>query len=163
MDTYMRRSPIYYAVRIQGSTNEFGWQLSNGDEIDEFAKKFNMEWEWNSNSGVLSFKDKSKGVKLNRPEHVLIGDVVVAYDDWGTWRVYECTSEDFEKIFIGIGKREGGVHTNSALVKLASDVDDLMAEMGANPPLDETSRSWYATITAQLLAFNTRLKEAIGM
>ena len=48
MDTYMRRSPIYYAVRIQGYTNEFGWQLSNGDEIDEFAKKFNMEWEWNS-------------------------------------------------------------------------------------------------------------------
>ena len=66
MNTYMMKSPVYYAVSIQG------------------------------------FKDKSEGVKLNRPEHVQIGHVVVAYDDWGTWRVEVWSSEEFEKKFIKV-------------------------------------------------------------
>ena len=53
--------------------------------------------------GVLSFYDKSKGVKLDRPEYVQIGDVVMAYDDYGTWRVYNYISEEFEKKFIKVG------------------------------------------------------------
>lgn len=109
MDTYMMKSPIYYAVSIQGFHNEFGWYLwsETEDEIDKFAKKFNMDWHWNMRTGVLSFEDKSKGVKLNRPEHVQIGDVVVAYDDWGTWRVYVWTSENFEKSFIKVNGQKG--------------------------------------------------------
>ena len=102
MNTYMKKSPIYYAIVIQGFQNKFGWYLSNEDEIDEFAKKFNMDWDWDSKNEVLSFSDKSKGIKLNRPEHVQIGDVVVAYDDWGTWRVDVWTSDEFEKNFIRV-------------------------------------------------------------
>ena len=102
MNTYMMKSPIYYAISIQGFQNKFGWYLSNEDEIDEFAKKFNMDWHWNMRKGILSFTDKSEGVKLNRPEHVKIEDVVVAYDDWGTWHVDVWTSEEFEKKFIKV-------------------------------------------------------------
>lgn len=51
-----------------------------------------MDWHWDSKNGVISFYDKSDGIKLNRPEHVQIGDVVVAYDDWGTWHVYDYDS-----------------------------------------------------------------------
>ena len=85
MNTYMMKSPIYYAVSIQGYQNKFGWYLCDEteDELIEFAKMVNADWTWNMRTGVLSFKDKSEGVKLNRPEHVKIGDVVVAYDDWG--------------------------------------------------------------------------------
>ena len=103
MNTYIMKSPIYYAVSIQGYPYDSAWHLSNEDEIDEFAKKFNMDWHWNMRTGVLSFKDKSEGIKLKRPEHVQIGDVVVAYDDCGTWRVYNYTSEEFEKKFIKVG------------------------------------------------------------
>lgn len=102
MNTYMKKSPIYHTIFIQGFQNKFGWYLSNEDEIDEFAKKFNMDWSWNMRKGVLSFKDKSEGVKLNRPEYVQIGDVVVAYNDWEKWRVDVWTSEDFDKNFIKI-------------------------------------------------------------
>ena len=107
MNTYMMKSPIYYAVAIRGFKNEFGWYLSNEEEIDEFAKKFNMDWHWNMRKGVLSFEDKLEKVKLNRPEHVQIGDVVVAYDDWETWRVYVWTSEEFEKNFIRVNEQKG--------------------------------------------------------
>ena len=100
MNTYIMKSPIYYAVSIQGYPYDSAWHLSNEDEIDEFAKKFNMDWRWNMRTGVLSFYDKSKGVKLDRPEYVQIGDVVMAYDDCGTWRVYTWSYEDFEKKFI---------------------------------------------------------------
>ena len=57
-------------------------------------------------TGVLSFKDnKSKGVNLNRPEYVKIGDVVVAYDDWERHAVVQVwTSEEFEKKFIKVDK-----------------------------------------------------------
>lgn len=102
MNTYMMKSPIYYAVSIQGYQNKFGWYLSNEDEIDKFAKKFNMDWHWNMRTGVLSFEDKSKGIKILRPEYVKIGDVVAAYDDWETWRVHVWTSEEFEKKFIKV-------------------------------------------------------------
>ena len=47
-----------------------------------------------------------RGVKLNRPEHVQIGDVVVAYNDWGKWRVDVWTSEEFEKKFIKVERME---------------------------------------------------------
>jgi len=107
--TYMMKSPIYYAVGVKGSqvfwkngTDSY-YVLENEDEIDEFAKKFNMDWHWNMRTGVLSFEDKSEGVKINRPEYVEIGDVVVAYYDWDKWRVYVWTSEDFEKKFIKVG------------------------------------------------------------
>ena len=106
MNTYMMKSPIYYGIAIQGFKNKFGWYLSNEDEIDEFAKKFNMDWHWNMRRGILSFEDKSEGVKLNRPEHVQIGDVVVAYDDWETWRIDVWTSEDFMKKFIRVEQRK---------------------------------------------------------
>ena len=102
MNTYIMKSPIYYAIFIHGFNDKDGWHLSNEDEIDEFAKKFNMDWHWNMRTGVLSFYDKSNGVKLKRPEHVQIGDVVMAYDDCGTWRVYNYTSEEFEKKFIKV-------------------------------------------------------------
>ena len=107
MTLYMKKSPIYYVIHIQGFKNEFGWYLSNEDEIDEFAKKFDMDWHWNMRTGVLSFEDKSKRVKLNRPEHVQIGDVVAAYDEGGSWCggiwwVHVWTSEEFEKQFIRI-------------------------------------------------------------
>lgn len=102
MNTYMMKSPVYYAVSIQGFKDKNRWHLSNKNEIDEFAKKFNMYWYWNIKEGVLSFRDKSDGVKLNRPEHVQIGHVVVAYDDWGTWRVEVWSSEEFEKKFIKV-------------------------------------------------------------
>lgn len=105
MTLYMKKSPIYYTISIQGFKDKDGWHLSNKDEIDEFAKKFNMYWYWNIRNGVLSFRDKSEGIKLNRPEGVQIGDVVVAYDDWETWRVYAWASEEFEKQFV---KVEGG-------------------------------------------------------
>ena len=95
----MMKSPTYYAVSIQGYRNKFGWYLSNEDEIDEFAKKFNMDWHWNMRTGVLSFKDKAEGENLYRPEHVQIGDVVVAYNDCETWRVEVWTSEGFYKKF----------------------------------------------------------------
>ena len=100
MNKYIMKSPIYYAVSIQGCHDNNGWHLSNEDEIDEFAKKFNMDWRWNMRTGVLSFYDKSKGVKLDRPEYVQIGNVVMAYDDCGTWRVYTWSYEDFKKKFI---------------------------------------------------------------
>ena len=104
MNTYMMKSPTYYAVSIQGYQNKFGWYLcaETEDELMEFARKFNMDWSWNMRKGVLSFKDKSEGVKLHRPEHVQIGDVVVAYDDWGKWRVQVWTSEEFDKKFIKV-------------------------------------------------------------
>ena len=50
---------------------------------------------------------------------------------------------------------------SNALDDLVSDVDRLVSEMGSNLPSDETSRSWYAAISAQFLAFNRRLREAI--
>ena len=108
MNTYMMKSPRYYAVKVKGQ--QVFWQngeasyyvLKNAGEIDEFAKKFNMGWAWDKRTGVLSFKDKSEGVKLNRPEHVKIGDVVAAYNDWETWRVQVWTSEEFEKKFIKV-------------------------------------------------------------
>ena len=103
MDTYMMKSPIYYAVEVKGKkailkngTDSY-YVLENDDEIDEFAKKCNMDWFWNMRTGGLSFEDKS--LMLKRPEYVQIGDVVVAYDDWGTWRVQTWTSEEFEKKF----------------------------------------------------------------
>ena len=102
MTLYKKKSPIYYTIFIQGFKDKNGWHLSNEDEIDEFARKFNMDWSWNMRTGILSFKDKSDGVKLNRPEHVQIGDVVVAYDDWGTWRVQVWTFEEFDKKFIKV-------------------------------------------------------------
>lgn len=102
MNTYMMKSPIYYIIVIQGFKDKNGWYLSNEDEIDEFSRKFNMDWSWNMRKGVLSFKDKSEGMKLNRPEHVQLGDVVGAYDDWGTWRVQVWTSEEFDKKFIKV-------------------------------------------------------------
>ena len=108
MNTYMLKSPIYYAVGVKGSEvflesgKDSYYVLENDDEIDEFAKKFNMDWHWNMRKGILSFEDKSTGVKLNRPEHVQIGDVVVAYNDWETWRVQTWTSEEFEKKFIKV-------------------------------------------------------------
>lgn len=102
MNTYMKKSPIYHTIFIQGFKDKNGWYLSNEDEIDEFAKKFDMDWHWNMRKGILSFEDMSKGVKLNRPEYVKIGDVVVGYDDWGTWRVDVWTSEEFEKNFIRV-------------------------------------------------------------
>lgn len=103
MNTYIMKSPIYYAIFIHGFNDKDAWYLSNEDEIDEFARKFNMDWRWNMRTGVLSFKDKSEGMKLKRPEHVQIEDVVVAYDDWGTWRVDNYTSEEFKKKFIKVG------------------------------------------------------------
>ena len=104
MELYMKKSPIYHTIFIQGFKDKNGWYLCDEteDEIDEFASKFNMDWSWNARKGVLSFKDKSEGVKLNRPEHVQLGDVVVAYDDWGTWRVQVWTSEEFDKKFIKV-------------------------------------------------------------
>ena len=50
---------------------------------------------------------------------------------------------------------------SNALDDLVADVDRLVSEMGSNLPSDETSRSWYAAISAQFLAFNRRLREAI--
>ena len=104
MNTYMMKSPLYYAVSIQGYQNKFGWYLcpETEDELMEFAKKFNMDWHWNMRKGILSFNDKSEGVKINRPEHVKIGEVVVAYNDWETWRVEVWTFEEFEKKFIKV-------------------------------------------------------------
>jgi len=102
MTLYMKKSPIYYTIFIQGFKDKNGWYLSNEDEIDEFAKKFNLDWHWNMRKGVLSFKDKSDGEKIYRPGYVQIGDVVAAYDDWGTLRVEVCTSEEFEKKFIKV-------------------------------------------------------------
>lgn len=106
MNTYMMKSPIYYAVSIQGLLDKYGWYLCDEteNELDEFAKMVNADWSWNMRTGVLSFRDRSEGVKLNRPEHVKIGDVVVAYDDWGKWRVDVWTSEEFEKKFIKVDK-----------------------------------------------------------
>ena len=103
MNTYMMRSPIYYAIFIQGFKDDNWWHLSNRSEIDEFAKKFNMYWYWNIKDGVLSFSDKSEGLKLVRPEHVQIGDVVVAYDDWDTWRVQVWNKDEFDKKFVKFG------------------------------------------------------------
>ena len=107
MNTYKMKSPIYYTIFIQGSKGKNGWYLSNEDEIDEFAKKFNMDWYWNMRKGILSFKDKSEGVKLLRPEYVKIGDVVAAYDDCGTWRVDLWDLEAFENNFISIKEQNG--------------------------------------------------------
>ena len=52
---------------------------------------------------------------------------------------------------------------SNALDNLVADVDRLVSEMGSNLPLhsDETTRSWYASISAQFLAFNRRLRAAI--
>lgn len=106
MNTYMMKSPTYYAVSIQGFQNKFGWYLcgETEDELMEFAKKFNMDWSWNMRTGVLSFKDKSDGVKRVMPEYVQIGDVVTAYDDWGrgTCYIQVWTSEEFDKKFIKV-------------------------------------------------------------
>ena len=113
MNTYMMKSPTYYAVKVKGSQvfwkngKDSYYVLENEDEIDEFAKKFNMDWHWNMRTGILSFEDKSNGVKINRPEHVQIGDVVVAYNDWETWRVDVWTSEEFEEKFIKINEHKG--------------------------------------------------------
>ena len=103
MNTYMKKSPIYHVIHIQGFQNEFGWYLSNEDEIDEFAKKFNMDWHWNMRKGVLDFTDKGGETTLNRPWNVKIGQVVVAYDDCGTWREELWDLEEFEKKFIKVG------------------------------------------------------------
>jgi len=104
MNTYMMKSPIYYAIFIQGFKDKNGWYLSNEEEIDEFARKFNMTWSWNMRKGVLSFKDKSEGVKRVKPEYVQIGDVVTAYDDWerGTCYAQVWTSKEFDKKFIKV-------------------------------------------------------------
>ena len=107
MTLYMKKSPIYYTIFIQGFKDKNGWYLSNEDEIDEFAKKFNMDWHWNMRHGVLDFKDKSERVTLNRPWNVKIGQVVVAYDDWGTWRVDLWDLEEFEKQFIRVNEQKG--------------------------------------------------------
>lgn len=52
---------------------------------------------------------------------------------------------------------------SNALDNLVADVDRLVSEMGSNLPLysDETTRRWYASISAQFLAFNRRLRDAI--
>ena len=48
--TYMMKSPTYYAVEVKGrkafwkNGKDFYYVLENEDEIDEFAKKFNMDW-----------------------------------------------------------------------------------------------------------------------
>ena len=55
--------------------------------------------------GILSFEDKTNGMPLVRPEHVFIGDFVVAYDDWGTWRIEQWTSEAFMKKFIRVEQK----------------------------------------------------------
>ena len=107
MDIYMKKSPVYYTIFIQGFKDKNGWYLTNEDEIDEFAKKFNMDWHWNMRKGVLDFKNKSEEVKLNRPWNVKLGQVVVAYDDWGTLRVDLWDLDEFEKQFIGINEQEG--------------------------------------------------------
>ena len=52
--------------------------------------------------GVLDFKDKCEGVKLNRPWNVKIGDVVVAYDDGGTLRIDLWYLDEFEKQFVKV-------------------------------------------------------------
>ena len=103
MNTYMMKSPVYYAVSIQGCQNKFGWYLTNEDEIDEFASKFDMHWSWNARRGILTFKDIGYGVSLKRPNFVKIGDAVTAYDDLGIWRVQVWTSEELEKKFIKVG------------------------------------------------------------
>ena len=84
---------------IKGAMKEeYGGNLYTN--IDEGS--VDADWSWNMKTGVLSFRDKSDGVKLNRPEHVKIGDVVAAYNDWETWRVQVWTSEEFEKKFIKV-------------------------------------------------------------
>lgn len=50
---------------------------------------------------------------------------------------------------------------SNALDNLVADIDRLLSEMGSNLPPDETYRSWYAAISAQFLAFNRRLRDAI--
>ena len=52
---------------------------------------------------------------------------------------------------------------SNALDNLVADVDRLVSEMGSNLPLhsDETTRSWCASTSAQFLAFNRRLRDAI--
>ena len=50
---------------------------------------------------------------------------------------------------------------SNALDNLVADVDRLVSEMGSNLPPDENSCSWYASISAQFLAFNRRLRDAI--
>lgn len=50
---------------------------------------------------------------------------------------------------------------SNALDDLVADIDRLVSEMGSNLPPDETSRRWYAGISAQWLAFNRRLRDAI--
>ena len=104
MNTYMKKSPIYHAIVIRGYQNKFGWYLcaETEDELMEFAKKFNMDWSWNMRKGVLDFKDKCEGVKLNRPWNVKIGDVVVAYDDGGTLRIDLWYLDEFEKQFVKV-------------------------------------------------------------
>ena len=129
MNKYIMKSPIYYAVSIQGCHDNNGWHISNEDEIDEFAKKFNMDWHWNMRTRVLSFYDKSKGVKLDRPEYVQIGDVVMAYDDCGTWRVYTWSYEDFEKKFI-ISNDEM-ITENKLLCALVGEMADELSKFHA--------------------------------
>lgn len=52
---------------------------------------------------------------------------------------------------------------SNALDDLVADIDRLVFEMGSNLPIysDETTRSWCASISAQFLAFNRRLRDAI--
>lgn len=50
---------------------------------------------------------------------------------------------------------------SNALDDLVDKVDGLVTEMRSNLPPDETSSSWYASISAQFLAFNRRLRDAI--
>ena len=106
MNTYMMKSPVYYAVPIQGFQDKYGWYLCDEteDELIDFAKMVNADIHWNMRTGVLSFTDKSEGVKLNRPEHVKIGQVVVAYDDCGTWQVDLWDLDEFEKKFIKVNE-----------------------------------------------------------
>ena len=50
---------------------------------------------------------------------------------------------------------------SNALDDLVDKVDRLVTEMGSNLLPDETSRNWYASISAQFLAFNRSLRDAI--
>ena len=98
MNTYVMKSPTYYAVHIQGSKDKVGCVLFNEDEILDFAEKFHMSTKWNARKGILSFSFTDDNPSYC-PEYVKIGDVVVAYDDGGIWMVEVWDSEEFERKF----------------------------------------------------------------
>ena len=98
MNTYVMKSPTYYAIHVQGSKNEVCYFLSNEDEICDFAEKFHMRVKWNMRKGILSFSF-TDGNPSYCPEYIRIGDVVVAYDDGGTWKVEVWDSEEFGRKF----------------------------------------------------------------